>query len=367
MRNNNCLGIVFCNTGDDNMAELTSLRTMSSVPFGCRYRMVDFALSAFVNAGISKVGLVTKRNFRSLADHVGSGRYWDLARKKGGLHILSPYSSVTTGVYKGKIDALYSCISYLDKTSEEYVFVADANVIANIDLEKMIEEHIKTAADITIAYKKGISGDDYVKLDGKRIIGFATSKSADENKENCSLNIMLLKKDLLISLISEANLHNYTNLNVDILQRKVAEFVINGYEVEGYASVINSMQSYFDTNMALLDKTIRDSVFNMERPVYTKLRDDMPARYGFDSNVSDSLIADGCLIEGTVKNSIIFRGVHIGKNAKVENCIIMQSAEIGDGTQLSYVIADKNVTFKEGRTLVGCRSFPLVIGKGLTV
>lgn len=366
MRNNNCLGIVFCNMGDENSSELTALRTMGSVPFGCRYRLIDFALSSLVNAGITKVGLVTKRNFQSLSDHVGNGRPWDLARKKGGLYILSPYSTAATGVYKGKIDALYGCRDYLRKSVEEYVILSEANVVANIDVERMIDRHIESGADFTIAYKRGIEGKNYISLDGDRITRFAAENTADD-RGICSLNIIIMKKQLLTDLISEAMPHNYTDFAVDILQRNVDKFDMRGFEVTEFASVIVSMQSYFETNMKLLEKDVRDDLFNMENPVYTKLRDDMPSRYGFDSRVSDSLIADGCLIEGEVENSIIFRGVHIGKNAKVKNCILMQSADVGEGTNLSYVISDKNVTFKEGRTLTGCQSFPLLIGKGLIV
>lgn len=367
MRNNKCLGLVFCNIDDNDLPELTTQRTMASVPFGCRYRLVDFTLSSLVNAGISKVGLLTRRNFQSLSDHVGNGRPWDLARKNGGLYILSPYLHGSSGVYKGKIDALFGCMNYLENSTEEYVILADANLVANIDLEKMIDEHIDSEADITVAYKKGIEGKEYLYLTDKTVTKIVGADDAGDSVENCSLNIMIMKKDLLISLINEANLHNYTDFSADILQRNVTKLNIKGYEITEFASVINNMQSFFDTNMKLLDKEVRDELFNMENPVFTKLRDDMPTRYGFDSNVQDSLVADGCTIDGEVKNSIIFRGVHVGKGAKVENCILMQSAQVGDKTNLSYVIADKNVTFKDERTLVGCRSFPLLIGKGLTV
>ena len=367
MRNINCLGIIFSNTGDDTIPELTALRTMGSVPFGCRYRVIDFALSSFVNADITKVGLITKRNFRSLSDHVGSGRSWDLARKKGGLFMLSPYASASiTGIYKGKIDALVGCLDFIENSTEEYIVLSDANVIANVDIGKMMDQHLETGADITVAYKKDIVGAVGVEFASNKIANFIDDVTIT-SKRDCSLGYYLLKKDLLISLIKEANLHNYTDFTVDVLQRNAKDFNILGFEVTSYASVINSMQQYFDSNMDLLNKDTRDAVFNMELPVFTKLRDDMPSRYGFDSKVSDSLIADGCLIEGTVKNSIIFRGVHIAKGAVVENCILMQSAKVGEGTNLSYVISDKNVTFKDGRTLVGCHSFPLVIGKGLTV
>lgn len=364
MRSNNVMGIIFCNTNDDRLPELTPLRTMGSVPFGCRYRLVDFSLSNMVNAGISKVGLVTKRNYQSLADHVGNGRPWDLARKKGGLSILSPFMYAHTGVYKGKIDALYNARDYIAHSREQYVVIANSNVVANIDLEEMIERHIDSEADITVAYKENITTETYLNFNNGRVSGITDAPGLGEN---CAyLDMMLLKRELLLSLIDEATTHNYTNLNTDILGRKAKSLGIYGYEVTGTAFVINSMISYFDASMKLLDKETRDEIFD-GRPVYTKLRDDMPTRYGMNAKVGHSLIADGCVIEGEVKNSIIFRGVNIGKGAKLENCIIMQSCEIGENTHLTYVVADKNVSFKDGRTLMGCHSFPMVIGKGLIV
>ena len=368
MRSKNIMGIVFSNTNDEKLSELTAARTIGSVPFGCRYRLIDFALSAIVNAGIYKVGVVTKRNYQSLMDHIGNGRPWDLARKNGGLSMLSPYGYAENGVYKGKIDALYGNLSYLECATEEYILMTDANVVANIDIEKMIDRHVKMQADITLAYKKGISGSIYLDLDEDGIItGVNTDSDATLLGRNVSLNILLLRRDLLIGLIKNAYRHNFTDFGVDVLQREVGNYKMYGYEITRHALVIDSIQSYFEANMRLLDKHVRDEVFDPQRPVYTKLRDDMPARYGFDAKICDSLIADGCMIEGEVKNSIIFRGVRIGKGAKVENCILMQSCQVDKNCSLGYIVADKNVHIKEGRTLMGYKSFPLVIGKGLTV
>lgn len=368
MRSKNIMALVFANTGDDKLTELTSFRTMGSVPFGCRYRLIDFTLSSIVNAGIFKVGVVTKRNYQSLVDHVGNGKAWDLARKRGGLCILSPYGYSGNGVYKGKIDAMYGNLSYLENATEEYVLISDSNFVANIDIDKMIEQHAKTNADITIAYHKNMVGTTFCELDDEgRITEVTVEADQPQAGRNVIINTMLMRRDLLILLVKNAYRHNYTNFDVDILQREVTAYRMCGFEVQEYAVIIDSMQSYFDANMMLLDKSVRDGLFKLDRPIFTKLRDDMPTRYGYEAKISDSLIADGCVIEGEVKNSIIFRGVHIEKGCKVENCILMQSAHVGKNSTLAYVVSDKNVQIKEGRTLVGYKTFPLVIGKGLSV
>lgn len=360
----NVLGIIFCNSQDSVLNELTSVRAVGSVPFGGRYRLVDFALSQLVNSGISKVGLVTKQNFKSLADHVGSGHPWDLARKNGGLSMITPFAIEGATFYKGRIDALNGAMDYLENAKEEYVVLASANVVSSFEIENMVDEHIKSEADITVAYKKGIESSYYLKIaDGKLV----SAKSATNDAKNGYLEYLVIKRELLMLLVKEASGHNYTDFVTDILNRKAKSLQINCFEVTAYAKIVTTVQEFFEINMDMIDTNIRREVFNLENPVFTKLRDEMPSKYGFNSVVENSLIAEGCTIEGEVKNSIIFRGVKIGKGVRVENCIIMQSCEIGDNTQLDYVIADKNVVFKEGRTLMGCRSFPMVIGKGLTV
>ncbi len=361
----NVMGIIFGNSNDVDLNDLTSIRALSSVPFGGRYRLVDFPLSAFVNAGISKVGLITKQNFKSLADHIGSGRPWDLARKNGGITMLTPYALANAGMYKDRIDALNGALDYLYYANEEYVVVSDAHVVSNYSVEDLVDYHIAKGADITVAYKKDEETATYINIEDKRAKAFnKTPTTADKNGY---LETFVISRELLIGLVKEASTHNYTDLIVDIFHRKADSLNIACYEVEGYAKMVSSVSDFFEINMDLLNKEVRSELFNPDAPVYTKLRDEMPTKYGFNSKVENSLVGEGCVIEGEVKNSIIFRGVKIGKGAKVENCIIMQACEIGDNTELNYVIADKNVVFKDGRTLMGCRTFPMVIGKNLTV
>lgn len=365
MISTNVMGIIFCNTDESYLSELTSIRAIGSVPFGGRYRLVDFALSSFVNSGISKVGLVTKQNFKSLADHVGSGRPWDLARKNGGLFMLTPFSSSSAVVYKGKIDAVNGAIDYLEHSKEDYVVLANANVVTSFSIEEMVDNHIESGADITVAYKKNANTTSYIKIKDGKATGFKSDAPA-ANK-NGYLETFVISRELLISLVKEAMTHNYTDFTADIFDRKAKTLNINCYEVKEYAKMISCVQEFFDANMDLLNKDVRNDLFSLDNPVYTKLRDEMPCKYGFNSKVENSLIGEGCTIEGEVKNSIIFRGVKIGKGAKVENCILMQSCVVGENTQLEYVVGDKNVVFKDERTLMGCKTFPMVIGKGVIV
>jgi glucose-1-phosphate adenylyltransferase len=368
MRSKNIMGLIFANTNDEKLTELTSFRTMGSVPFGCRYRMIDFALSSMVNAGIFTVGVVTKKNYQSLMDHLENGKSWDLARKRGGLRILPPYSYSSNGIYKDKIDAMYGNISYLEHSTKDYVLIADSDVVANINVDKMIEKHVKTNADITVAYKSGIAGSTFCDIDeDDRITRFTFETDQPQTSRNVYVHMMLMRRDLLISLIKNAYRHNYTNFELDVLQREVSNYKMCGFDIGGHATIVDSIQSYFNSNMMLLDSQIRNELFEPDRPIFTKLRDDMPTRYGYNAKITDSLIADGCVIDGEVKNSIIFRGVHIEKGCKIENCILMQSAHIGKNCTLSYVVTDKNVSVKEGRTLMGYKTFPLVVGKGLSV
>jgi len=361
----NVMGIVFGNSNDITLNDLTSIRALSSVPFGGRYRLIDFPLSAFVNAGISKVGVITKQNFKSLADHIGSGVPWDLARKNGGITMLTPYALSNAGRYKDRIDALEGALDYLSYANEEYVVVSDAHIVSNFSVEDLVDCHIKSGADITVAYKKDAETQTYINIEDGRAKAFNKNQTTED--KNGYLETFVISREMLIKLVEEATTHNYTDLIVDIFHRKADVLNIACYEVEGYAKMVSNIQNFFDINMDLLKKDVRNELFGSDAPVYTKLRDEMPTKYGFNSKVENSLIGDGCVIEGEVKNSIIFRGVKIGKGARLENCIIMQACEIGDNTQLDYVIADKNVVFKDGRTLMGCRSFPMVIGKNLTV
>ncbi len=372
MRKNVCMGIVFPNAHDDLMGEMTEKRSMGSLPFCGRYRIIDFSLSNLVNSGISKVGIVTKSNYQSLMDHIGTGKAWDLDRKSGGLFFLPPYSNNDAKLYTGHVDALFGAMRFLEKSVEEYVVMCDCDVITNIDLSNMIDRHIESGADITIAYKKGIMPANHhdvmnFKLDGDRITGidFAAFDKADCN---ISLDITVMSRELLIDIVKQGHAHNYTSLARDILNPQLDRYDMRGYEVTEYAAIMDSPETYVKATTEVVNcPEVRRQLFQKERPIFTKTRDDMPTIYGLDSDVSNSIIADGCVIEGTVKNSVLFRGVKIGKGTVIEDCILMQDSVIEDNVDLKFVTLDKKVKVGVGKTLRGAKSYPIYIRKNAEV
>ncbi len=371
MRPSDVMGIVFPNTHDQYMGDMTTRRAIGSMPFCGRFRLIDFSLSNLVNAGITKVGVITKKNYQSLVDHLGSGRSWDLARKTGGLHLLSPYSTTTARIYEGKIDALAGSINYLKSASEKYVVLCDANLVSNIDIEDVVDAHIESGADFTVCYKNGVlpRNDQDIMAFKWDQNGFATEVTLPYEQKECdfSLDIMVVERQLLIDLVNEAYALGKRTFASGIIQPRVGQLKIYGYKVEDFTAVIDGKDSFYEANMHLIkDPDARRSLFCGDRPVYTKIRDDMPTKYGLSSKVSDCLIADGCVIEGEVQNCVLFRGVKIGKGTKLKNCIVMQDTVIGENCDIHYAIFDKNVTVSRGCTLCGAENHPIYIAKGET-
>ncbi len=371
MRANKIIGIIYSNIYDYALSELTTLRAMSSVPFCSRYRFVDFPLSNFVNCGISKVGIITKSNYQSLMDHVGTGKAWDLSRKREGLYILPPFSESQSTENRGRMEGLAGIKNFLANSKEEYVLFSDCNVICNYDLKKLINFHAKKNSDITIIYKHGIVPNLHNIMlfdhddDGK--INKITIAEKNHGVGDFSTNIILMRKSLLERLLNEAISLNLKSFTLDIIQANLDKLNMYALECDGFFETVDSLQSYFNISMKLLEPENMKILFNKERPIYTKDRDDMPAIYGLGSNVHNSLIADGCVIDGTVENSIVFRGARIAKGAHIKNCIIMQDSYISENVKLDCVIADKNVVVKPNNVLAGAMTYPVFIGKGITI
>lgn len=371
MRGNNVMGLIFSNSHDEKIRELTEKRTMGSVPFGGRYRLIDFPISNMVNSGINKVGVITKGNYQSLMDHLGSGKAWDLSRKREGLIILPPFGG-RNSLSNSRIESLSSVNAFLSNSREEYVLLSDSDVVCNIDYTDVLAFHMKHNSDITVIYRFGKMPEKIcdpavytIDPDG-RVRDMLVNPNID-TECNYGLSMLLIRRDLLVKMVDDCVSRNLYNFKRDFLQRNISNYAVYGYEFKGYVQNICSMNCYFEANMSLMLPTVRAQLFNKDRPIYTKVRDDMPARYGLGSSVTNSLIADGCVIEGTVENCVLFRGVHIGKGTKVENCVIMQDSAIGDGCKLNYVVIDKDVKIRNDRSLLGFQSYPVFISKGSVV
>lgn len=369
----NVLGLVFANMHDTTLGDMTKNRTMGSVMFGGRYRLIDFPLSNMVNSGISEVGVITKSNYQSLLDHLGSAREWDLARKKGGLYILPPFGNVESTLYRGRIEALYGAMSFIKHSIAKYVILSDCDVVTNIDYKPIVAAHIESGADITAVAHTGVYSSDDIKtstvfnVDADKNVTSVIINPDISGTCTTSLNVFVMSMDFLIETVNDAMARGNVSFERNILQEKCRELKIKIYEYDNYFSKLNSPESYFKSNMALLEPENARKLFVPKRSIYTKVSDNAPVKYDLDSKVSNSLIADGCIIEGEVENSVLFRGVKVGKGAKVKNCILMQGTVVGDNAELNYLITDKNVSICENHILTSSPQYPMYVGKGASV
>ncbi len=364
------VGIVFSNIHDNSVPELSRIRTLGSIPFGGRYRLIDFPLSNMVNSGIDTVGIITKSNYQSLMDHVGSGKDWDLARKDGGVIILPPYGDANNStLYNSRLEALKGITSFLFRADEDFVVMTDCDAVCRINYNDVIESHILNRADITLVYTKRESNEKATVFDldnEGRIVGVSYNDRPSEGVANVFTNVFVMKLSLLQNIVMDSITHNKVHFTRDVIAPNLESMKIMGYEHKGFYAGITSLQAYFNSNMLMLDSDIRHEVFG-DRSVFTKIRDSAPTKYGNCAVVKNSLIADGCEIFGEVENSIIFRNVKIGRGAVIKNSIVMQNTVLGENSALNCIIADKNVTVTGRKNLSGSENHPFYIGKGIMI
>lgn len=328
------LAVLDASVKKEGLQDLTMQRTISSVPFAGRYRLIDFPLSNLVNSGVSTVGVFPTYPFASLLDHIGVGKSWDLDRRKNGLFFL-PITQRDGGLSTvGAFAGLEEHIQFFTKSIQPHVIVTNGFVITQLDIKDMLEHHIQSGADITEAVSDGVSLKKYI-----------------------------LSKDLLVELIQTHREKNVVSVE-DVVNLKKSPYKFNKYEYKGYFAIIDSVQSYFEASMALLDKENREQLFLPDRPIFTKVKDEPPTRYVTGSKVKRALIANGSTIMGEVVDSIISRAVFIKKNSRLEKCIVMQKCIIEENCDLSYIIADKDVYIGEGVVLHGTAEQPIVLRKG---
>ena len=366
----NVLGLVFTEQTNVNLGGLISNRAPAAVPIAGKYRLIDFVLSNMVNSGIVNVGVTTHHHYSSLMDHLGSGREWDLDRKNNGLFILPPYSSRDDlAAIKGSIDVLHGVMNYLKKSVQEYVILANGMDVYSIDFSEAVTRHIENDADMTIIYKNDpyveenmLSRRTMLEIDAEnRITGMEVAPRHPATR-NHSLGVYILAKELLMSIVDECYAHNEHDFLTDRVLNDLLGLRIFAHEFKGFAGMIDSIPSYYAASMMFLREEVRHELFG-DRPVYTKVRDDAPAKYGSRASVDNSLIADGCVIEGSVKDSIIFRGVQIKPGAVIKDSIVMQESRIGEACRLECVILDKETVVHDGKQLVGQVNYPIVVEK----
>lgn len=377
----NIAGLILSNLHRGKLPEMTRRRSLSSVPFGCRYRLIDFSLSNMVNAGITNIGIATDFNYQSLLDHIGTGKDWDLARRSGGIRMLPPFFSGADHIhyqpsYATRLSAMMATLDFVRRCTEDIIVLCDGNVVCNIDLAALVDEHLSKNADITFAAHKinvmpGMLRSDDVLVESDengRLTSYAHCMPHDMGEKNVMINVIVMKTDFMRNMLENAAAHGASSFDIDVLRPNLHHWNIYVSYFNGWCAQIDSMESYFMRSMQLLDPQVRADLFGQEeRPILTKVRNSAPTKYMPGSKVSGSLIADGCVIEGTVENSILFRGVRIGRGTVVRNCVLLQDTYTGNNVSLQGVITDKNVTIRDGRTLAGHETMPFYIDKGASV
>ena len=373
-------GIIFSNVHDEKLPELTDQRTIASVPYGCRYRFIDFVLSNMTNSNINNISVITNNNYLSLMDHIGSGKDWDLARSNGGIKILPP--NVTPQAYGtrspsvSRLESLKGVNYYISGIQDEFVVLSDCDVICNIDLSKVIAAHVERDAKMTfvaqrISPDKAASSGGVLFREGES--GFVRELASDpyDSDGDCfvSLGMIVMRTSALKRMIAESISHSYTSIMRDIVARTLREHGEAGrialYHFDGYYAAINSIEEYYRHSMDLIyDDGVRRALFEVNKwPILTKVRNSPPTYYSPSSSVKNTLIADGCVIEGTVENSIIFRGVHISRGCRIRNSIIMNNTVCGENVSLTSVISDKYATIRSDIYLAGAETRPFYVPK----
>lgn len=372
------LGIIFPNSYDSLVPELVNVRLMASIPFASRYRLIDFVLSSMAHCDINNVSVMVNNNYHSLMDHLDSGREWDLVRKNGGLTIFPLFAEKESKPYVGRVEALAGILENLRDQKEKYVVMSDTNLAVNFDFRAMIDAHIASGADVTMAYNEQELPESLLKSqandkgfyytfdieDGRITKIYVNDK--EPGVQNFSMNIYVVERELLIDMVNTAFVRGQQFFERDVLLAQLNKLNVHAYKYDGYVARICDMKSYFDENMKLLDDYNLDALFS-GAPIYTKIRDDNPTRYIEGAKVQNVMAADGCVIEGEVENSVLFRGVKIAKGAKVKNCVLMQGTVVEAGANVEYLITDKNVTITAGKEMKGTDTFPVYIAKFQTV
>ena len=368
------MGVIYTGDKDSFLRELTLMRAIAALPVAGRYRVIDFLVSSMVNSGVRNVGVIMQKNYHSLMDHLGSGKEWDLHGKRDGLYILPPFlTRENVGVYNGSLDALHSNMNYLRRSRQDYVLFTNSLILYNPKLNEMFDQ-LDDSCDAVMMYTKdpSMQRPEYGTYFDVNEDGFVTDVEIDPTKpryENTSMDALLISKKLLIDLIDRGVAHGYHDLMRDVMQRMIrdAGLKVKGYEYKDICFRLDSVQSYFNFNMKTLDTAVRHELFREDRPIYTKVRDELPARYMEDAKVLNSMVADGCIINGTLDHSVLFRGVRVEKGATVKNCILMQDAYIEEGAYLENCILDKQAHIKKDVRLIGPKAYPIVISKNMVI
>lgn len=366
-------GLIYAGEQNVNLRELVYARSVGALPIGGRYRAIDFILSSMVNSGVRNVGVIAQRNYHSMMDHLGSGKEWDLSRKNDGLFILPPFYTVeNNGSYRGMVDAIKGVMSYIRRSTQKYCILSGSYTIFNTVFDDALDFHVQNNADVTLLYSvetnRFFTGERFkdvrLHLDDAGKITDMELNSEMSSSKNVGMDVYILRKDLLEYLVEDCVSHGKYLFITDLLMHNLSRLNYFGFQHSGYVGRLHSVASYYKLNMDMLRPEVQKDLFYSGNNIYTKIKDEAPAKYMHDSKIQNSLVANGCIVEGEVEDSVLFRSVNIARGAKIKNCIIMQDSEIAQDVNLEHVIIDKRVQIRPGRRLIGDSEFPVIIRKG---
>ena len=372
----NMLGLIFADEHSSDISDLTTRRTFAAIPFGARYRIIDFFISNMTNSGIRNIGVVATTKYESLMGHVRYGGEWDLHRRKTGLTVLPPFSFFNGEErYENILEALQANINYIKENSEPYVLFTCCNAIGNIDYSAMLEQHIASGARFTCLCTKeatnktdGLQTTEYVLGEDNRIEDILIHRHEITPGAYIGTSTYIMGREDLLDIIADSLEKNKTSFRKDVLIPALEDSKVMAYVSDEKMLFVDSVASYLKCNLDLLDSDVRKELFGQElRPIITRAGNSSPAYYGEESKSTNSIIAAGSVIEGTVRNSVIFRGVRVKKGAVVENCVINQDCTIGEGAVLNYAVLDKQVTINDKRLLSGYVTHPFYVKKGSVI
>lgn len=370
-------GLIISGSEDQELRDLTLIRSIAAVPIAGRYRIIDFYLSNLVNSGIHNVGVITYRNYHSLMDHIMGGVEWDLSRKRDGLFIIPPMSQYGTATkfYDGTAEAINGVRNYINRCQQSTCLLhTNCRTIFNTTYRDMEKYHKQSGADITVMYHEpdvlsypGSKSEFRLEVDEEKNVTDILSGNLIGNSHKISMDVFMIDKSLLVQLVDASIMRGGSDFVKDVIISNLDRLTVKGYKYDNPSYKIDTLEGYFKASMAFLDTDIRRSLLEGSGPIYTKVKDEVPARYSEGSVVSNSLVTDGCFVEGSVENSILFRGVQVAKGAVIKNCVVMQECQIQSNAVLENVILDKKCTILRGRRLVGTQNYPMVVSKGSTI
>lgn len=346
------LGLILAGGNNSRMQALTGKRASSAMPVGGAFRSIDFALSNMTNSQIQKVAVLTMYNARSLNEHLSSSKWWDFGRKQGGLYVFTPMVTADNSWwYRGTADAMYQNIDFLKRCHEPYVIITSGDCVYKMDYNKILDYHIEKKADITVVVKDMSASEDVSRFgvvrmnEDARIVEFE-EKPMVARSTTVSTGIYVIRRRQLIDLLEHCAQENRNDFVTDILIRYKNLKRIYGYKLSGYWSNISTVESYYQTNMDFLRPEVRKFFFEDYPHIYSKVDDLPPAKYNAGSEVRNSLISSGCIINSKVENSILFKEVFVGKNCVIKNSIILNEVYIGDNTHIENCIVESRGTLK---------------------